>query len=118
MSDREEVPHSPWFIRPRPLDNGLAIIENGTYEGEHIAECEWHIAEHIVRCVNSSSWSPIETAPQGDEIFMAATADGRITIVRGSILVNMMKKSTPDHLQFPAIAWMDLPEPPNGQAQA
>jgi len=112
MMMKETVPHAPWFIRERPLDNGLAIIENGTYEGKHLAECEWHIAKHIVRCVNASQWLPIDTMPKGDEIFMAATADGRIMIFRGSILANMMKKSTPDHLQFPAIAWRDLPAPP------
>ena len=50
----EHVPHTPWFIRERPLDNGLALIENGTHEGMHIAECEWHIAEVIVKAVNKT----------------------------------------------------------------
>ena len=48
-----EIPHLPWFIRGRPLDNGLAVIENGTYEGAHIAECEWHIAHYIVDTLNN-----------------------------------------------------------------
>jgi hypothetical protein len=48
----DNIPHPPWFIRPRPTDSGLAIIENGTNEGSHIAECEWHIAEFIVKTVN------------------------------------------------------------------
>jgi hypothetical protein len=64
------------------------------------------------RLKTEGTWRPIDTVPKGDEIFMAATADNRIMIFRGSILANMMKKSTPDHLQFPAIAWMPLPEPP------
>lgn len=46
------IPHTPWFLRKRPKDDGLAIIENGTEEGSHIAECEWHIAEFIVKTVN------------------------------------------------------------------
>lgn len=48
------IPHPPWFIRPFPsaTDSGLAVIENGTREGSHIAECEWHIAEFIVKTVN------------------------------------------------------------------
>jgi hypothetical protein len=48
-----EIPHLPWFIRGRPLDNGLAVIENGTYEGAHAAECEWHIAHYIVDTLNN-----------------------------------------------------------------
>ena len=48
-----ESPHLPWFIRERPLDDGQAVIENGAYEGDHIAVCEWHIARYIVNCVNN-----------------------------------------------------------------
>ena len=62
-----------------------------------------------------AGWRPIESAPMGDEIFYAATADGRQMIVRGSILANMRRKDTPNHLQFPAIYWMPLlplPSPP------
>ena len=50
----DRIPHTPWFIRERPKDDGLAVIENGTQEGMHIAECEWHIAEFIVQTVNRS----------------------------------------------------------------
>ena len=25
-----DIPHTPWFIRARPTDDGQAIIENGT----------------------------------------------------------------------------------------
>ena len=66
--------------------------------------------------VGEAEWRPIETVPRGEEIFMAATADGRIMIFRGSILANMMKRSTPDHLQFPAVAWKPLPSPPKDPA--
>jgi hypothetical protein len=48
------IPHTPWFIRERPKNDGLAVIENGTHEGNHIAECEWHIAEFIVQTVNKA----------------------------------------------------------------
>ena len=47
-----EIPHLPWFIRSRPLDDGQAVIENGTHEGANIAVCEWHIAEYIVDALN------------------------------------------------------------------
>jgi hypothetical protein len=53
-----DIPHTPWFIRPRPTDSGLAVIENGTEEGSHIAECEWHIAEFIVKTVNLAHQQP------------------------------------------------------------
>ena len=66
--------------------------------------------------VGEAEWRPIETVPSGEEIFMAATAHGRIMIVRGSILATMMKSSTPDHLQFPAVAWKPLPSPPKDPA--
>ena len=48
-----EIPHPPWFIRPKPRPDGQAIIENGTVEGSLIAVCEWHIAEHIIQAVNA-----------------------------------------------------------------
>ena len=67
--------------------------------------------------VGEAEWRPIETVPSGEEIFMAATAHGRIMIVRGSILATMMKRSTPDHLQFPAVAWKPLPSPPKDPAK-
>lgn len=63
-----------------------------------------------------AEWQPIETMPKGEEIFMAATVDGRIMIFRGSILASMMKCSTPGHLQFPAVAWKPLPSPPKDHA--
>ncbi len=48
----EEIPHTPWFIRPEPRTDGQAIIENGTVEGALIAVCEWHVAEAIVKSIN------------------------------------------------------------------
>ncbi len=57
-------------------------------------------------------WRPIDTVPTGDEIFMAATADGRISIFRGSIVANMRRPDTPNHLQFPATHWLPLPPAP------
>ncbi len=47
-----EIPHTPWFLRTRPTDDGQAVIENGSQEGSLIAVCEWHIAEFIVKTVN------------------------------------------------------------------
>lgn len=55
------IPHGPWFIRPKPTISGLAIIENGTQEGSHIAECEWPIAQFIVSKINDT-W-PTERTP-------------------------------------------------------
>jgi hypothetical protein len=53
-----EIPHTPWFIRERPTDDGQAVIENGTVIGERIAVCEWHIAEFIVQTVNLAHQQP------------------------------------------------------------
>ena len=53
-----EFPHTPWFIRPRPTDDGLAVIENGTESGRRIAVCEWHIAEEIVKAMNHFHQQP------------------------------------------------------------
>ena len=64
-----------------------------------------------------SGWQPIETAPKGDEMFLAycppcATfPGGRTMIWRGHILA-MQNDRTPLHLRFPATHWMPLPEPP------
>jgi hypothetical protein len=30
-----------------PKSDGLAVIHNGAHGGNHIAECEWHIAAFI-----------------------------------------------------------------------
>lgn len=53
-----EFPHTPWFIRERPTDSGLSVIENGTEEGKCIALCEHHIAEFIVQTVNLAHQHP------------------------------------------------------------
>lgn len=53
-----EIPHTPWFIRRRPTDDGQAVIENGTDAGHRIAVCEYHIAEFIVHTVNTAHQQP------------------------------------------------------------
>ena len=53
-----QIPHTPWFIRALPKTDGQAVIENGTEEGSHIAVCEWHIAEFIVKTVNDAHQQP------------------------------------------------------------
>lgn len=50
-----DIPHAPWFLCPTPTQDGQAIIENGTDEGSHIAVCEWHIAEFIIKTVNEAA---------------------------------------------------------------
>jgi hypothetical protein len=57
-------------------------------------------------------WRTIRSAPKDDTLFLAATRDGRIMIYRGDILATAMKETTPEHLSFPAVAWMPLPERP------
>ena len=59
---------------------------------------------HILR------WRSIKTAPKDDTLIIAACADGRRMIWRGAILAGAMRESTPEHLRFPAVAWMPLPE--------
>ena len=48
----ENIPHTPWFICSEPTTSGLAVIENGTEEGNFIAECEWCIAKLIVETIH------------------------------------------------------------------
>jgi hypothetical protein len=57
-------------------------------------------------------WRPISTMPEHDALILAATADGRMMIWSTKILRLAMEAGTPNHLQFPAIAWMPLPPPP------
>lgn len=66
----------------------------------------------IFRAMDEAAWQPISTAPGGDCLFLAATDDGRIMIVKGSILASMLANGTPDHLQFPATRWRRLPHIP------
>lgn len=67
------------------------------------------------------SWRPIETLPPDppaaspeaiakEALVFAKTADGRRMIWRPAFLRGAMKAGTPEHLQFPAIAWMPVPE--------
>ena len=58
-------------------------------------------------------WLPIADAPRDGTLFLAACDDGRMMIVRGSILWSMKNPSTPDHLQFPATHFRYLPDPPS-----
>lgn len=62
------------------------------------------------------SWQPIETAPTDDTLFLAGWPDGRMAVLRGSILAAQKnrKTPTPEHLQFQCTHWMPLPEPPRG----
>lgn len=55
----EKIPHTPWFIARTPTPDGQAIIENGTEEGGHIAVCEFHVAEFIVKTVNDAHQQPV-----------------------------------------------------------
>lgn len=63
-----------------------------------------------------SGWRTIESAPKGDDLFLVATADGRMTIWRGSLLAGNLERQRrgmqPDHLSYPATHWMPLPAPP------
>lgn len=79
-------------------------------------------AEGIVAAIHAyeepDMWQNISTAPTGEELFLAYCPpdfdfrDGRMMIVRGSILVSMLNPKTPRHLQFPATHWRPLPTPP------
>ena len=55
---QDNIPHTPWFIRPEPTPDGQAIIENGTDGGSRIAVAEWHVAEFIVSTVNLAHQAP------------------------------------------------------------
>lgn len=46
--------------------------------------------------------------PQDNDLVLARTDDGRMMVWRWSFLINAMKTSTPDHLQFPATGWLSI----------
>ena len=61
-----------------------------------------------------SEWQPIETAPKDDTMFLAGWPDGRMCVLKGSILAAQKTRATPtpEHLQFRCTHWMPLPAPP------
>ncbi len=117
---RDEPHNAKWWRRidgtpiPNDLLSNIAEIIAQTANADR-AERDAALSE-LAKLRAEAEWRPIETVPSGEEIFMAATAHGRIMIVRGSILATMMKRSTPDHLQFPAVAWKPLPSLPKDPA--
>ncbi len=116
-----QYPHNAkWWERidGTPIPNDLLVCIAEILQQSAVADRAERDAalSELAKLRAEAEWRPIETVPRGEEIFMAATADGRIMIFRGSILANMMKRSTPDHLQFPAVAWKPLPSPPKDPA--
>lgn len=59
-------------------------------------------------------WQPIETAPTDETMFLAGWPDGRMAVLKGSILAAQKGRATPtpEHLQFQCTHWQPLPEPP------
>jgi len=43
----ERAAEGPWFIRSRPTDDGLAVIEDGRSNGLFPITCEWQEAPHL-----------------------------------------------------------------------
>lgn len=50
----EAATEGPWFIRARPTDSGLAVIEDGRQHGLFAIEAEWHDAALIVALRNKA----------------------------------------------------------------
>ncbi len=118
-----------WFFRDLSEDQRKLLY---TLAGLPSEEIHNHMHEamaldHILATLTASpsspqvmdtgGWQPIETHPTGDELFLAYCPpdqfpDGRMIIVRGSILTSMRSQKTPDHLQFPATHWRHLPAAP------
>lgn len=66
-------------------------------------------------------WRPIATLRPTKDLIFAATADERVMLWRADFLLRNLAHNpelggdrpfTPEHLQFPAIAWMPLPATP------
>jgi hypothetical protein len=97
-----------------PCDMGCAKTMRHSHDTRCNATSRTPVAEALsrLRAENKAllrafpRWRPIESAPKGEELFFAGTANGRIMIVRGDILASMLERSTPNHLQFPAVKWM------------
>jgi len=62
----------------------------------------------------ATQWQDISTAPKDDTMFLAGWPDGRMCVMRGSILAaqKARKEPTPEHLQFQCTHWQPLPESP------
>ena len=89
-------------------DEEMAAIAagDGNYQGLYVRDASAIVVE----------WSPIKTAPQGDNDFflVCGASDERPPfVVRGAILKTALKKDTPDHLGMGWLThWMPLPERP------
>src|SRR6185437_5498468 len=57
------------------------------------------------------SWRSMESLPESGQL-IAGTEDGRVMIWDAKILRTAMAPETPNHLRFPAIAWMPKPNAP------
>ena len=47
MSETHKWADGPWFVRERPADDGLAIIEDGRQNGLWPIVCEWNEADLV-----------------------------------------------------------------------
>ena len=57
-------------------------------------------------------WKPIIALPDDDTLVLAWVPDGRMMIWRTSMLRQALRERTPEHLQFPATHWRELPSGP------
>ena len=83
-------------------------------------ELDAALAEFDAAEAQGDEWLPIETAPIDDTMFLAGWEDGRMCIMRGSILhaQRTRKHPTPEHLQFQCTHWQPLPNPPKAMIAA
>lgn len=57
-------------------------------------------------------WMPILSLPDDARLVMAWTPDGRMMIWKASLLRQALRERTPEHLQFPASHWREMPDGP------
>lgn len=63
----------------------------------------------LIEMVERVQWRAIESLPDGDEMIIARTDDGRVMVWRANILARNLRGPTPEHLQFPATHWTNIP---------
>jgi hypothetical protein len=91
--DKPAWTEGPWFVRERPTDDGLAVIEDGRANGLFPIKCEWGEAHLIAAAPDLykaledvvgwfTSWSPT-VAEEDDWPAIKARVDAALAKARG-----------------------------------
>ncbi len=107
MSKIDIIAFDGTFERETP-----GFIEVESPPGTTIEFGEWvqRNGEYWVLRFDCPRWQPIDALPEGNELILAKSDLGGVMVWRADILRNAMLPTTPQHLRFPAVKWMEIPE--------